>query len=212
MCGRVASFTPLESIARLVNARGPYPAWKPRYNRPPGEPIENVVEANGVRRIEPYLWGLQSSDRKQVYINVKAEGLPARRAFGDRRSLIFVDGFYEWDRRRQPYYIHTRNGEPVALGAVYDRTPEQVRCAVITTEPNEAIAQVHHRMPLILPPAAWNAWLDPRYPDRAELAAMLRPYAAALLEIHPVSKLVNSPKNDRPELLHPAGDMSSAGC
>lgn len=207
MCGRVSITTPLEQIAHLVRARGPLPAWRARYNYPPGESIANVIESNGIRRIENYVWGLLASDKRHAYVNVKAETLPNRRAFADRRSLVFVEGFYEWDKAKNPYYVRARDHTPMALAAIYDRSPEQVRCAVITTKPNEAIAEVHHRMPVIVPHEAWKAWLDTRYPDYEELQAMVRPLPSNLLEIYPVSKMVNSPKNDGPELLCPIADM-----
>lgn len=71
---------PLEQIAALVNARGPFPPWVPRYNQPPGEPVANVIEANGVRRIEAFHWGIRGRDPKRPYVNVRGESVPKSRA------------------------------------------------------------------------------------------------------------------------------------
>lgn len=206
MCGRFTTTTPIEEIAALVGACGPLPPWRPRYNQSPGEPVANVVEANGVRRIEAFVWGIRGRDPARPYINVRAESVPGARAFATRRSLVFVDGFYEWDRNKQPYYVRLRDNRPFALAALYDESPDRRRFAIITTAPNRTIAQVHHRMPaILLHKAAWKAWLDPRYPDYEELRALLQPFPDSSLALYPVSKLVNSPKNDRPELIEPAG-------
>lgn len=207
MCGRASTTTPLEQIAALVGARGPLPPWRPRYNQPPGEPVANVLEANGVRRIEAFMWGIRGRDPKRPYINIRGESVPRSRAFASRRSLVFVDGFYEWDKRKQPYYVRERDHKLLALAAVYDESPERRRFAIITTAPNRTIAQVHNRMPAILPAEAWTAWLDPQYPDYDELRGLLQPFPHQPLVIYPVSKLANSPKNDRPALLDPVGDM-----
>lgn len=209
MCGRASTTTPLEQIAALVGARGPLPPWRPRYNQPPGEPVANVVETGGVRRIDAFVWGIQGRDPKRPFINVRAESIARSRAFACRRSLIFVDGFYEWDRHKQPYYVRLRDNAPFALAAVYDDSPERSRFAIITTTPNRTIARVHNRMPAVLPADAWNAWLDPEYPDSGELRGWLRPFPEQSLSMYPVSKLVNRPANDRPELLERIGDTSA---
>lgn len=210
VCGRASTTTPLEQIAAIVGARGPFPPWRPRYNQPPGEPVANVVEANGVRRIEPYVWGIRGRDPKRPYVNVRAESVPKSKAFASRRSLVFVDGFFEWDKQKRPYYIRRRDRAPFALGAVYDESPERRRFAIITTSPNKTVGQVHNRMPAIIPPEAWPAWLDPQYPDDKELRSIMRPSSDDPLLIYPVSKLVNSPRNDRPELIQPDPEARAA--
>lgn len=205
MCGRASTTTPLEQIAALAGARGPLPPWRPRYNQPPGEPVPNVIELDGVRRIDAFVWGIRGRDPKRPYVNVRGDSVLKSRAFANRRSLVFVDGFYEWDKNKQPYYIRRRDNAPFALAAVYDESPERSRFAIITTPPNRAIARVHGRMPAILPETAWKTWLDPQYQDYDELRALLRPFPDRPLTMYPVSKLVNRPTNDRPELLEPVG-------
>lgn len=207
MCGRAVTTTSPEQIAERVGARAPFPPWRPRWNQPPGEPVANVVESNGVRRIESFVWGIPGRDPKHPYVNIRAEGIRKWRSFEHRRSLVFVDGFYEWDKHRQPYYVRRADRQPFALGAVYDESAQRRRFAIITTAPNGTVAQAHNRMPAILPQTAWKAWLDPFYPDYDELSELLQPYPDAPLTIYPVSRAVNSPKNDRPELIDPVGDM-----
>ena len=202
VCGRIATTTPLEQIAQAVGARGPLPPWRPRYNQPPGEPIPNVIEEGGERRIAAIVWGLPTRHGSR-YINVTAEKLARSAGYTPGRSLIFVDGFYEWDkRRRQPYYIRARNGHPLPLAAVVG-SAGRPGCAVITTAANDAIARVHHRMPAVIPRAAWDAWLDPAWTDRAQLHALLRPWPLEWIELYPVSKAANNPRHDAPDSIAP---------
>lgn len=207
MCGRASTTTPPEQIAALVGARGPFPPWRPRWNQPPGEAVANVVESNGVRRLESLVWGIAGRDPKRPYVNIRSEGAAKWRSFRHHRSLVFVDGFYEWDRHKQPYYVRRHDQQPLALGAMYDESAERRHFAILTTAPNHTVGAVHNRMPVILPESAWRAWLDPLYPDYDELRALLQPYSDTALAIYPVSRAVNSPKNDRPELLEPIGEM-----
>lgn len=143
---RVYSFVFLAAHVRLLHLSR-QPPRRPRWNQPPGEPVANVVQLSGVRRIEPYIWGIRGRDPKRPYINVRAESVPKSRAFESRRSLVFVDGFYEWDKKKNPYYIRRRDQAPFALGAVYDESPDRRRFAIITTVPNQTAGRVHHRMP-----------------------------------------------------------------
>lgn len=204
MCGRASTTTPLEQIAALVGARGPFPPWRPRYNQPPGEPVANVIEMHGSRRIEPFLWGMAAKAGASRYINATAERLSKASRFTAQRGLFFVDGFYEWDRKtRQPYYIYARNRHPIPLATVYRRSTEGASCAVITTQPNELVARVHNRMPAVIPQTAWDAWLDADMTDSKKLGEILRPASADWFTMHPAPRTVNSPKNDRPELIEP---------
>lgn len=205
MCGRASTTTPLEQIGFLVGAQPPYPAWRPRYNQPPGEPIANVIESNGERRIESFVWGIKGRDPKRPFINVRAESVIRSRAFAaGRRALFFVDGFYEWDKQKQPYYFTQQAGGPIALATVYDESPDQARCAVITTTANELAAKIHNRLPLIVTRESWDAWLDPAC-DASRLTPVLKPISSSFLKFYPVAKLVNSPRNDRPELIQELG-------
>ncbi len=146
-------------------------------------------------------------------INARAETVrtkPAfRSAFASRRCLIPADGFYEWQRSRtprQPHYIRKRDGKPMAFAGLWEiwRGGEEPleSCAIITTGPNTLMAPLHDRMPVILAPGAFEGWLVGS-PEQA--AGLLKPYAGEDLEVYPVSRRVNNPRNDDAELLAQVG-------
>jgi putative SOS response-associated peptidase YedK len=118
-------------------------------------------------------------------------------------------------KREQPYYIERRDGDPIALAGLWeewrgpDRKGEPLRtCTIITTTPNETMAPIHDRMPVILPPSAWDQWLDPNNDDTDEREMLLAPAPAELLVARPVSTAVNNVRNDGPELIAEAtGDQ-----
>ena len=148
-------------------------------------------------------------------INARAESIassPAyRHSFRTKRCLIPADGFYEWLRTpsgRQPYYISAPDSCPLAFAGLWstwhDRSsdiPPLRSCTIATTTPNPLMAQIHNRMPVILPPEAWDRWLD-RRTDPGELLALLRPFTGDLVA-YPVAPLVNNPRNQGPALVAP---------
>ncbi len=189
-----------------------------------GTPDPDTTE----RSLRVVRWGLVPSWAKDVkggarMINARSESAaekPAfRRALAARRCLLPADGWFEWQRgenHKQPYYTHYRDGSSVALAGLWEYwkpkyDPEGlypdglVTAAVLTTSAVGALAQVHDRMPLVLPRAAWDAWLDPDADAAAEAVASLlappSPELVAALEIRPVSARVNSVRNNGPELL-----------
>ncbi len=132
-----------------------------------------------------------------------------------RRCIIPADGFYEWQRlgekRKQPFFIVRRDRKPMALAGLWevwkprdDPGADWLRSTtIITGEPNELVARLHDRMPVILPEDAWDTWLDRDNEDVESLVQLLVPYPADLLEAYPVDTLVNSVQNDGPELIEP---------
>ena len=135
-----------------------------------------------------------------------------REAFKRKRCLVPVDGFYEWKREgtiRQPYRITRADGRPLALAGLWtgwrDPSTDTVRrtFTIVTSAPNEALAGVHDRMPVIVPDDAWGRWLDPDPDDRGELVGLLTPNDDVALDIRAVSRLVNDVRNDGPELFEP---------
>ena len=150
-------------------------------------------------------------------INARAEGIEAkpafRAAFKRRRCLVPASGFYEWKKlgggdRKQPYYITAADEEPLAFAGVWEwwRSPEGEAVesfAIITTTPNEMMAGLHDRMPVILDSADFAPWLDPAQEDQKRLLGLLRPYPAELMVSRPVSTRVNSPRNDDPACILP---------
>jgi putative SOS response-associated peptidase YedK len=185
--------------------------------------------SSGEQQLSTARWGLVPSWAKDPrigdrQINARAESLterPAyRRAFAKRRCLIPADGFYEWQRRpgqrrKQPVFIRARDGEPIAFAGLWEvwREHEDAdwlrSCTIVTTTANDLLAPIHDRMPVILPESAWDTWLDSENHDTEALARLLVPAADDLLELWPVSTLVNTPRNNGPELLEP--QASEAG-
>jgi putative SOS response-associated peptidase YedK len=158
-------------------------------------------------------WGLipaWTKDLKKARepINAKAEtvaDLPSfRDAFRRRRCLIPADGFYEWKQeggRKQPVYIRMKDGEPFAFAGLWEHWEGQdghviESCTLLTTEPNELLAQVHTRMPVILDPTDYNQWLDPDVQEVTDLKPVLHPYPPDQMTYYPVNLRVNNPRND----------------
>jgi putative SOS response-associated peptidase YedK len=109
--------------------------------------------------------------------------------------------------RKVPHHIRLHDGRPFAFAGLWEcwgQGGDAIEtCALVTTEPNELLWPIHDRMPVILRPEDYAAWLDPSAADAAVLKAMLKPYPAAEMVAHPVGLLVNAPANDRPECLQP---------
>jgi len=223
MCGRFTLWVDLDQLAAAfpwMELPEGLETLPPRYNIAPTQPVA-VVPNDGSNRLNFFVWGLVPSWAKDPsvgnrMINARAETLgekPSfRSAYRRRRCLVLADGFYEWQqgqgKTKTPHYIRLRSGEPFALAGLWEEwhSPEGdqlLTCTIITTEPNELVAQYHNRMPVILPESAYERWLDPaeRQPD--ELDDLLRPYSAAEMEGFPVSTLVNSPMNDDPACIEP---------
>ena len=148
-------------------------------------------------------------------INARAETVkskPAyRNAFKHRRCLIPAEGFYEWQAGqggKRPFLIRRATGEPFAMAGLWERwhgaegdTIES--CTIIVTDANALVHAIHDRMPVILGRENYAAWLDPGNKDADGLLAMLKPAEAAPWTVHPVSRQVNSPRNDGPDLVEP---------
>lgn len=194
------------------------------YNVAPTNRIFTVSEdAEGVRGIDEMRWGLVPSWAKDPkigsrMINARAETVAEknsyRKPFATRRALVPADGFYEWrtpksGRRKQPFFIHALDGEPLAFAGLWDRwhdrsdenAPPLYTATIITTAANTTMRPVHDRMPAILPASAWGAWLDRENHDTAALQELLVPAADDLLEMYPVSTDVGRVSNNGPELL-----------
>lgn len=220
MCGRYTNSTPPEVFARLFDATIPSLELGPRYNvAPSNDVLACRARSEGGRELTLLHWGLIPSwatDAKIGWhtINARAETVaekPAyRAAFRRRRCLIAADGFYEWKPgtpKKQPYHIRLKGGAPFAFAGLWEHWEREGKtvesCTIIVTEANDLVRTIHDRMPVILPPGDYDRWLDPKLQDPAALKPLLRPYPADEMEAWPVATLVNSPKNDRPELIEP---------
>lgn len=197
------------------------PDFPPRYNIAPSQPVPIVTgprdgEEKGARHFLLVRWGLVPSWAKEmpqsILINARAEtiaGKPSfRGAFRHRRALMPVTGFYEWQakgaRVKQPWFIRRKDRAPFAMAAIWDQWMdaqgnELDSCAIVTTEANETLKPIHHRMPVILDEKDWALWLDPAATEK-ELLALLRPAGNDLLEAIPISTRINRVANDDPSL------------
>ncbi len=179
------------------------------------------------RQLRVLRWGLVPSWAKDPsvgnrLINARVETVDVkpsfRRAFAARRCLLPADGYYEWYVResgpKQPFYLHPRDGGSLAMAGLYEfwRDPTKdaddpgawlATCVIITAEAADELGHIHDRMPMVVAPADWSAWLDPARTDPADVKPLLVPAATALLEAYPVSTMVNSPRNNGPELVEP---------
>ena len=147
-------------------------------------------------------------------INARAETVaekPAyRNAFKQRRCLVPADGFYEWraeGKRKQPFFIRLKDGSPLAFAGLWERWEKPGAApiqsfTIVVTQANEMMRAIHERMPVILHPSVFDAWLDATTPA-AEAQALLRPYDPDAMEAFPVSTRVNSPRNDDPDCIAP---------
>jgi len=225
MCGRIVRSSPAEVLRAEFGAEPPADL-RPSWNVCPGTDVLAVIRAeDGTRRMGWLRWGFVPSFASDPgatprAINARAETVairPAfRHAFRRQRCLVVADGFYEWQHAgttKTPYFVRLRSGRPMALAGLWDRwqpsasaagaetqRPPLYTCVIVTCVANALVARLHDRMPVILDAAARERWLDPAC---ANPGALLVPCPADELEAWPVSRRVNSPRNDGPELLAP---------
>jgi len=221
MCGRFSQTASPEVIAQQFTLDDP-PLFKPRYNIAPSQPVVAIrIEPDTtIRKLVMLRWGLIPSWAKDPKIgnqciNAKAETVAEkpsfRSAFKKRRCLVITTGFYEWQVRgpvKQPMLIGMRSKRPFAFAGLWEHwkptNGEPVEtCTIITTEPNDLMAPIHNRMPVILAPASYDQWLDPTFQNIETLNGLLRPYPSEELTAFPVSTLVNNPRHDAPQCLEP---------
>jgi len=222
MCGRfVQAEDPEVYVAAFGVDRFAGDLLARSYNVAPTDAVYAVAEHNGVRQLGSFRWGLVpwwAKDRKAAarHINARAETVPVspayRDSFATRRCLVPADGFYEWQVRpkgKLPHYIYRRDGQPLALAGLWARWRDPATgdalttCTIVTTGPNETVAQIHDRMPVILSADVWTTWLDPAVTDTDGLRALLTPAPADLLTHHAVPTLVNNVANNLPECIAP---------
>ena len=229
MCGRYTLTCTPEVLAEAFRLEAA-PDHQPRYNVAPSQSVVCVREALPARRREAVTlrWGLIPSwagdpAMGMKLINARAETVAEkpsfRKPFRERRCLVPADGYYEWKRegsRKQPYHIRLNSERPFAFAGLWDRwtgadgqTIES--CAILTTAPNERLASIHNRMPVILPPAAFEPWLDPGLQDAMSLIPFLTSYPANEMIAVPVSRLVNDPRVDDAHCLEALDEPSRRG-
>lgn len=221
MCGRFTITATPDQLQKSFPGIAIPAQMTPRYNIAPTQPIA-VIPNNGRNAVDFFVWGLIPSWAKDPsignqLINARAETLAEkpsfRTAYKRRRCLILTDGFFEWQKNpggkgKTPHYITLADHQPFAFAGLWEQwfSPDgsEIKSAtIITTEPNELMAQLHNRMPVILHPEDYALWLDPAEHPAADLQPLLVPYPTADMLAYPVSTLVNSPANDMSTVIHP---------
>lgn len=229
MCGR---FTLAVQPALIAEAFGltDVPDLAPRYNVAPTQvaPVVRQPAAGAPRRLDGLRWGLVPSwaDDPALgnrLINARSETVAQkpsfRSAFRQRRCLVPADGFYEWakvGKVRQPWHFRRADGAPFAFAGLWERwrapSGEALETfTILTTAANALVAPVHPRMPVILPPTAYEAWLDPELTAAGHLAPLLVPAAEGVLTGYQVSQRVNAPAHDDAACIRPVADEAVDG-
>ena len=222
MCGRFALVATGEEVAEHYQL-SEVPFVVPRYNVAPTQPVAAVrLGRGGEREFTFFQWGLIPSWAKDPsigsrMINARAETAaekPAyRAAFKRRRCLLPSTGFYEWHQlegRKQPMYIHPTDDKIMSLAGLWEiwHDPEGgllETCTILTTTPNSLMESIHNRMPVVLNPRDYNAWLNPETATD-QLQHLLRPYDEGRLAAYPVSTAVNRPQNDDETCIAPLAE------
>jgi putative SOS response-associated peptidase YedK len=235
MCGRFAQPRSADELARIFRARSATDLAGERFNVAPTDPVAAVVEQHGERVVDEFRWGLvpayaESARGAARLINARSETVessPAFRAsFRRRRCIVPADAFYEWLRQRdpltgrvtsrQPFAIRPIGEEPFAFAGIWaiwrdpDTAERRYTVSILTGAPNALVSPVHDRMPIILDPADWDAWLDPDAPAGA-LRSVLRPAPESGMRIYAVSPAVNNVRSQGPELLAPLSRWRADG-
>ncbi|KZD00884.1 SOS response-associated peptidase [Oceanibaculum pacificum] len=219
MCGRYALSQPPEILRQLFAAKGEVRDWRPRYNIAPQTPIVTVrAMPGGGRELASLRWGLvphwaANPSMGAKLSNARGETVAEKPAFRDafqrRRCIVPASAFYEWRRSapdRQPFAIRVRDADCFGLAGIWSswtgadgQALETV--ALLTTEPNVLMADIHDRMPVILDPADYERWLTG---TAAMAQALIRLFPATRMEAWPVSPAVGNVRNDAAMLLQPA--------
>lgn len=218
MCGRYTITVDPEQLAEHFNAQLPSETLVPRYNAAPTQNLP-VITNEGQAQIQLFRWGLVPfwADDPSIgnrMINARGETVhekPSfRTAFQRRRCLVLADSFYEWQKTssgKQPVRVLLKSEDPFAMAGLWetwsDNGGEPLHTfTIITTEPNELVASIHTRMPVVLPREDEEVWLDD---DAGPVVwkSLLKPYPSDDMSAYRVSTQVNSPANDKPSVIEP---------
>jgi putative SOS response-associated peptidase YedK len=220
MCGRFVQVEKPEFYAEHFGAEFVRTeTHQVNYNVAPTTQIYSIVEHKSERVLTSFRWGLVPHWAKDLKIgsksiNARSETASTkpmfRTSFANRRCLIPVDGFYEWERKTKgklPHFIFGRDNKPLPVAGLWSswhnpETEERVLTATLLTgKPNRLLEGIHDRMPVIVPPEYWNVWLDPSNNDVDSLNDLMDVYPAELMAEYPVSTLVNKVANNTPDLI-----------
>lgn len=218
MCGRVAISIPKEDLQNYLYdyfsiEEFNLNRYKPSYNIAPSQNVLAILNDGKQNRAGYLKWGYIPSyakDEKTTIINTRSETITEKNAFKDsffqRRMIIPVDSFYEWQKDKTPVRIFLKDKSIFALAAIWNSFQKEngekiFTFSIITTNANNLIKDIHDRMPVIIPVDKIDNWLNPNNKDIDDLKSMLIPFSEDLMTYYQVSKDINSPKNDYPELI-----------
>jgi putative SOS response-associated peptidase YedK len=205
--GQMVDSAPALTLTEPMNYRG-YPLVEPHYNIAPTSVLPILTLEDGQQHISPMTWGITLGPKRSFVINLRAEGVPLRDGFRERRCGVVTDGFYEWAGKanaRQPYWFHRPDNALIVMAGLWrwQESPDgfQQTFAIITTRANGLMAPIHDRMPVVIDPARLDTWMDVSAGDLASTKSLLAPAPEDWLVAGRVSQLVNNVRNDGPELL-----------
>jgi len=216
MCGAYALKIDIEALAKRFDAAPPSVAYPSRYNIRPTQGVP-VIRNTSPKQIEIASWGIipfWDKTGEKTIINARKDSLEKptfRKSFYERRCLVLADSFYEWmngdgKKAKRPYRFMLKSEQPFAFAGIWtaqeDGDGSEMRCLIITTEPNGIVGKVHDRMPAMLLPEAEAAWLGlDTAPEEA--LDLLRPYPEEQMTAYEISTLINSPANETPDVINP---------
>ncbi len=208
MCGRYTLDEGMDEWSELKIV----PDWRPRFNIAPTQDAPVILDEDGKPAVAHLRWGLIPSWANSASVGARAinarsetvETKPSfREAYRSRRCLVPASGFYEWKRsgpHKRPHWIHRADRRSMAFAGLWEswRGPQgTVRSfAIVTCPPNTLVAELHDRMPVIVPPADYRRWLGGE-----DVGELLRPFDAEAMAVHPVSQRVGNVANDDPRLI-----------
>jgi putative SOS response-associated peptidase YedK len=220
MCGRFTQKAERKTIEKEFAVKiDQDKLFRTSYNIAPTQIIGAIRTIEGIREYANLKWGLIPSWSKDdsfaaKLINARAETLAEKASFRDaykkRRCLIPATGFYEWKKTadgKQPHYFFMKEKEAFGFGGLWEEwldkeSGELVEtCTIITTEANEILQPIHERMPVIIGQKDYKNWLDEKENNPDKLKDFLKPFSADKMSSHTVSKAVNTPTNNSPELI-----------
>ncbi|MDX1811652.1 MAG: SOS response-associated peptidase [Gammaproteobacteria bacterium] len=216
MCGRI-NVSDHAGIQRLLEwLQIPlFPkAFQPRFNITPGASILTVLDHENAPEFCTMEWGLvppwaKPNQFARPLINARAETIWEKPSFrnliSQKRTIIPVNGFYEWKRngdKKSAYHIHAPDDKGLALGGIYQINKDGVmQCSVVTTAANHAMAEIHDRMPVLLTPDSADDWLHNN--NKQRLDEIMQPPTDKLIKLTPVSPYVNNAQHEGPRCIEP---------
>jgi putative SOS response-associated peptidase YedK len=219
MCGRFVLRCTVDEVKEEFDIGDIQWSFEPSYNIAPGQEVLAVLNG-GQKRLARMRWGLIPSWSKDPaignrMINARAETLAHKPSFArplkDRRCLIVASGFYEWrvsEGKKFPVYVRLQSDRPFGFAGLYEIwQPEGgdpvTSCTIITTLPNELLAPIHNRMPVIIQRDDRALWLDHAVREPQRLLPLLKPLPAGEMKAYDVSTRCNSPQYNKPDCIEP---------